>query len=357
VLLANGGILQAMASLYNRGDLIWMSYQDETGKWCNRSTGYRKSNPGERRQAELVRDQQTHTERLQRPIARSTGWSWVDQWIENKWRIGPTRRIYLSHWRTLQRWLATFEIVSPVNLTREHCLSYPQWRLGKGGGRNTAIGELKLLGQIMQEAHERHMVTENVARALGFEREEPEETRAWTDQELALVDTTLKERDRYGWLRVTYLLGRYQAARLGSCAVPLKCIDLKAHSITYPNPKGGRARSYTQPIDDRLLKPLREIIEHRKGEGKSTLCDIPDFTKGEVPPSVQWRQFLDALAITDVSHHCLRKTWVTEAALAGIPESVACKFSNHSSLTVHRIYQRFTTADMAGMLKRLQASS
>jgi integrase len=345
-----------MASLYNRGDVIWMSFQDETGKWRNRSTGYRKSNGGERRQAELLRDRQTHTERLQRPVTRAINWSWVDEWIESKWRAGSTRRIYLSHWRTLQRWLTEFEITSPVNLTREHCLGYPQWRLEHGGGRNTAIGELKLLGQIMKEALERHMVTENVARALGFEREEPEETRAWTDEELERVAVALgTPENAFGWMRVTYLLGRYQAARLGSCAVPLKCIDLKAQSITYPNPKGGRGRAYTQPIDSRLLAPLREIIEHRKAQGKVTLCDIPDFTKAEVPPSVQWRRFLDGLGITDVSHHDLRRTWVTEAALAGIPESVACRFSNHSSLTIHRIYQRFTAGDMASMLKRLQA--
>jgi len=100
---------------------------------------------------------------------------------------------------------------------------------------------------------------------------------------------------------------------------------------------------------------LREIVEHRKASGKKTLSDIPTGAKGskQKPPSVQWREYLDSLGIFDVSHHDLRRTWVTKAALAGIPEAIACRFSNHSSLTVHRIYQRFTTSDVAAMLARL----
>lgn len=343
-----------------------MCFRDEAGKWRNRSTGYRKNNHGERRQAEILCDRQTHNERVQRPAVRASDWAWVDEWIDSRWgnRENGTYKAYLGRWRRLQQWLSASDIKSPVSLTREACLRYPQWRLEHGGARNTAIEEMKLLGRIMKEAVARKMVNENPARALGLEREHPEEGRAWTDQELVTVDTELAKRDRFGWMRCTYLLGRYQAARIASCAVPLKYIDLDAKTITFPNPKGGRARAYTQPIDGPLLEPLREIVEHRKAHRKATLCDIPFIARkgdsklttkkrGEKPPSVQWREFLDSLGITDVSHHDLRRTWVTKAALAGIPESIACRFSNHSSLTVHRIYQKFTTGDMAAMLARL----
>jgi hypothetical protein len=49
VILQDTGYPAGMASLYNRGNVIWMCFRDEDGKWCNRSTGYRKSSPGERR--------------------------------------------------------------------------------------------------------------------------------------------------------------------------------------------------------------------------------------------------------------------------------------------------------------------
>jgi hypothetical protein len=345
-----------MASLYYRGDLIWMGFRDENGKRCNRSTGYRKSNPGERKQAQLLCERQTHAERLQAPAVRATDWVWVDEWLEQKWgNRERTHDIYASHWRALQRWLTDPEvdINAPATLTREACLRYPEWRLKRGGKRNTAIGELKLLGQIMKEARVRKMVTENVASALGIEREDSEEGRAWTDEEFAKVNGDLLERDKFGWKRATFLLGRFQAARHGSCAVPLKYIDLEAKTITFHDPKGGISKAYTQPIDRHLWEPLREIIEYRKSRGKKNLCDIPDFKKGDVPASVQWRRYLDSLGIFDISHHDLRRTWVTKAALAGIPETIACRFSNHSSLTVHRIYQKFTTADIAEMLTRL----
>jgi hypothetical protein len=98
-------------------------------------------------------------------------------------------------------------------------------------------------------------------------------------------------------------------------------------------------------------------LEHRKAQGKQTLCDLPAL------PSLEWRRFLDGLKsrigdaaepnILDISHHDLRRTWVTAACLAGIPEAAACRFTNHSSSEIHRIYLALTASDMSGMLDRL----
>jgi integrase len=106
-------------------------------------------------------------------------------------------------------------------------------------------------------------------------------------------------------------------------------------------------KAYTQPIDARLLPTLKEIVTHRRRNKCKTLCDLPEL------PSVEWRKFLDEMGIKGVSHHSLRVTWITKAALAGIPESVAQAFSNHDSTAVHRIYQKFTTDNIAKMLERL----
>jgi hypothetical protein len=171
---------------------------------------------------------------------RATDWAWVDEWIDTRWgnREGGTHAAYLGRWRRLQQWLLASDIKSPVALTREACQRYPQWRLDHGGGRNTAIEEMKLLGRIMKEAVARKMVTENPARALGLERDHPEEGRA-----------------------------------------------------------------YTQPIDEPLLEPLREIVEHRQASGKKTLCDIPLIVRrnGSLKPPTKGKGEKRCLACRSVS--------------------------------------------------------
>jgi hypothetical protein len=337
-----------MASLYPRGNILWIHFKDATGKWRNISTGYRRNNAGERRQAARLCDEQTLRERLAQPAAAAGGWSWVDGWLETRWGGDNSRtsQAYHCRWRTVQRWLTALDLPNPRNVTREHCIDYPKWR---GGNRNTGIIELRFFAQVLDEATRRGYVATNVARKLGIKRTPPKEKRAWTDDELAKVDAELKQRDPFGWMRVTFLLGRYQAARLRRCVVPLADIhfDREPPTIYYPAPKGGVERAFSQPIDQRLLAELREIVAHRASIGATTLCDLPTL------PSLEWRRFLDELGVRGISHHALRVTWVTRAAMANIPESVAQRFSNHASTEVHRIYQRFTSADMAKMLARL----
>jgi hypothetical protein len=199
----------------------------------------------------------------------------------------------------------------------------------------------------MDEAVRREYVPVNAASKLGLKSALPKEKRPFTDAELELVDRALAETDRYGWKRVAYLLGRYQASRLSSCALPLSDIDLDREEIYYANPKGGRERAYSQPISEKLLPTLREIVEHRRANGYATLCDLPKLA------SLEFRRFLDSLNIKGVSHHCLRVGWITSAAKSGIPENVAMKYAGHGSVEIHRIYQKFSIADIRDVLKRL----
>jgi hypothetical protein len=258
---------------------------------------------------------------------------------------------YRAAWKRLQLWLADANLNNPVNVTREAALGYLTWRAKHGGSRNTAALELKMLTRVLGEAVRRGYVATNVAWKLGVKRTPPKAKRPWTNEELSRVDAVLKDRDRYGWLRVTFLLGRYQAARLRQCDVPLEGIrlDQATPTIYYPTPKGGTERAFSQPIDTRLLPELRELVAHRQAAGYTTLCELPRFGA-----SLTWRRFLDGLGIHGVSHHALRVTWITNAALAGIHESVPKRFVNHASSEIHRIYQRFSGEDIALQLARLQ---
>jgi hypothetical protein len=338
-----------MASLYTRRNRIWIGFRDSEGKRRNRSTGYRANNIGERKKAERLCKLMTADEReygLHPPDTLT--WNWVPEYIEARYghlqATTPSR--YRARWQTLQKWLAERAITGPRNLRREDCLGYLVWRKA---GRNTSLSELKLLGLIMAEAVRREYVTTNVAAKLGLKHATPKAKRPFTDAELDAVDKHLVETDRYGWMRVAYLLGRYQAARLSSCALPLGDIDLHSETLTYRNPKGGPAKAYSQPISEKLLPALKDLVEHRRAEGHATLADIPTLA------SLEFRKLLDGLNVKGVSHHSLRVTWITKAALAGIPEVIAQKYAGHatSSTEVHRLYVRLSTGDIREALKRL----
>lgn len=109
--------------------------------------------------------------------------------------------------------------------------------------------------------------------------------------------------------------------------------------------KGGKG--YSQLIDPGFYPILQELMEHRQAIGSPLLCEIPLLA------SIEWRRFLDELAIKHLCHHGLRATWITRAALAGIPESLAKRFVNHASSQVHTIYQKITATDLMPMLDAL----
>jgi integrase len=207
---------------------------------------------------------------------------------------------------------------------------------------------------MLEEAVERGYMSNNPFRKLGLKQEKQEHKTPWTPQQVATAIEAAEEIERFGWLHVALLFGRYQAIRIGQCCVPLVGVDLRRHIIKYPDSivKGGKG--YSQPIDPEFYPILCELVEHRQQLGKSTLCDFPE----DPPKSVCVRIFLDALAHYDegfkvLCHHGLRATWITQAALAGVSETLAMRFTNHSSREVHAIYQNITAGDLMPMLDAL----
>jgi integrase len=203
---------------------------------------------------------------------------------------------------------------------------------------------------VLNEAEARGYIPKNPIRNERLERNRPKEKSVWTEAEINTVRTALETPAlKFGWLHTSFLLGYYQAARIGQSPLPISCIDLERKIIHWPDQlvKGGRG--FDQSIDPRFLPILKELIEHRTQQGKTTLCDMTGFA------SLGWRRFLDGLGFLHLSHHGLRSSWVTKAALAGIPESAAKKFVNHSSSIVHQIYTRITAQDVGPMLERLSS--
>jgi hypothetical protein len=108
----------------------------------------------------------------------------------------------------------------------------------------------------MDEAFAQHMVSSpvNPASKLGLGFEEKGEYAEWSVEEMDRVERELEENDPHGWMRCTFLLGRYQAVRLMQARVPLACIDLAGGNITYPPNivKGGKGESLSAVSDNTI---------------------------------------------------------------------------------------------------------
>jgi hypothetical protein len=226
--------------------------------------------------------------------------------------------------------------------------AYPNWRKREGGEHNTAIHELKFFKQVMDEAISRNMALTNPAAKLGLGFEAAAEYNEWLPEEMDRVERELEEHDRYGWMRCSFLLGRYQAARLRQARVPLGCVDLAGGNITYPDNIVKGEKGYSQRLDPRVIPALKEIVAYRRKQGATVLCEMSPF------PSLDWRAFLDKLGYPHLVHHGLRVSWISNAARKGISEYKAMQFSHHDSADVHRIYMRIRPGDMDEMFTLLR---
>jgi hypothetical protein len=339
-----------MASIFRRKDspFIWIRYKDEGGKWKSKTTGYRANIGRNVREAKLLAREHTIEESARMPARASHAdfREWVLQWIGQRWgHKNKTASIYRRRWRNIIAYLTEMKATHPVAVTRELALAYPQWRKA---GRNTAIYELKFLALVMDEAIERKFIKTNCARKLKLKETENVHTPIWSDEQIEIAMQEIEKLDKYGWMHVTFLMGKFQAARLGQCSVPINCINLSRRVINYPGEimKGGK--SFEQSIDPNFIPVLKEIISHRRKLGSSTICDLP------ILPPVEIRKFLDSLGFYNISHHGLRVAWITRAALSGIPETFSRKFVNHSSSLVHQIYQRIEATDLEPYFERLR---
>ncbi len=344
------GFVMASTYLRSNSPVIWFRFKDERGKWVAKPSEYRKDNIGDRRQAKLVALKMGIAERERQPASSGQQWdAWVDGWLRDRYGTqSGTLVVYRRYWKRLRVWLEKDGVTTPLLLNYAAVLRCKEKRLGDGVGINTIVHELKFLGVVMSEAIRRfNLQIVNPCLKLGFRRTRQEGKVPWTPEQVATVAKEVKgEAD---WMQATFLLGYYQAARLRQCEVPLKDIDLtgKKPRITYWRTLGGRAltkgdKPFSQPLAKSAVQQLRELVEKRKAGGFADLCTIP------VLPSVEWRNFLNRFGFGAISHHGLRTTWITRAALSRkISREEAKAFVNHGSTAVHEIYQRLNIDDLA----------
>jgi integrase len=346
-----------MASTYTKKEskFVWIRYKDASGKWKGKATGYLKDNYGDRRQAILLARSFSRKEQERSPNGKGEHWrAWVPSWLIARFGdtegAGPgvgTARAYFNRWRLLDKWLEKTGIRAPAQFEYRHVLEYRDFRTTgrKAVSINTCIHELKFLSQAMNEAIKRGFATSNPCLRMGFKRVPRKEKAPWTDAEIQKVAAAVVTQPE--WMRATFLLGLYQAARLRQCEVPLRDIDVPTRRITYWRSVSGRPlakgdKPFTQPIDERALPELERLIAEQRAGGSEALCEIPAI------PSVLWRRFLDGLGLKHLCHHGLRVTWCTRAASSEtVSQAQAKRFVNHGSTGVHESYQRLSASDIA----------
>lgn len=332
-----------MASIYRKkgSDKIYLRYKDSAGKWKGKPTSYRWSNFGEVRQAKLLAGRQSQREALAAPNGSERLATWVPQWLDGRYgsALNTTPAVYARGWKRLAQYCETRGIVSAQQVQRDFIEGYLAWRL-ESAGRNQAISEIKLMAMILREAGARGQVLTNPLARPGLKKAPTKPKEIWSDEQL---ETAAKHFEKHGshWMQCVFYMGIYQACRLRMCQVPLDAIRLDLGLIRYPDEivKGGHG--FAQPIDPVFLPKLRDLVNEARRLGLTRLCEVP------WDASIRLRRSLDRAGLEGVSHHGLRKTWITRAADHAVAESQAMAFCHHESREVHRIYKMLSAVGIA----------
>jgi hypothetical protein len=323
-------------------------------------TRIRKNDPERRRKVarELERIELQIAPGPQRAATGSRdgdGWRWVKPFIETRYAgRARTRQVYLAQWRSVRIFLVENEVASPFALSREVVFEYPTWRCeqvkekSKRSPRlNTAIGELKLLALVLDEAKRRGLAAENVARGLEIGREESEPRPEITDEMFAVIWRELKRQPE--WMRKSFWIALNTGLRFATTKLHRSQIRPASDDILIERPKGGRKREFAIPI----YPSIRAEIEKFLGGRSAYIWEAPSGTL----TGLAWTKFLKSSAayVPGLCFHSTRVTFITRGMRAGIPEPVMMKMCNHARTEISRIYQRWTSDDVRRYVDRLPA--
>lgn len=334
-----------MASLYKqpKSPYWWIKYRFDS-RIVRKSTGFRIGVGKDTRSARELQAQHSLQETQQ--CATGENWSWVGQFLEDRYRPSPkTLNRYQVAWRSISSFLDKNQIRAPRLLTYNHALDYVKWRQQPDDpglyrcSKNNAIGEVKILGLIMNEAVRRSMAVLNPCYRLGVRKDKPAEKPEMTDTEIATIRQELTRKEKGvalwpAWMKVSFEIAIRQGCRIRECCLPLQDIDLQRepNTITF-NAKGGKR------FTSMLHPDLVPLIKKLKAEGRTMTCDMPHM------PSKAWWMLFKKLKMKHLCFHCIRVTVITRMARDGVPISEAMRFVGHASETIHRVYQRLTVND------------
>lgn len=336
--------------LINRKDsrFWWAKIWDiKTRGWKSVRTAYRKDDPTGKRKALNYQSQMIQIAAAERPLLKTEAWdSWVPGWLKTEYAYNKkTLKRYQNAWASFYEFLTTKKIPSPRHLKYLHAEEYLAWRkkqtrhCGKKINHNTAVTELKVMSRIMREAHRRDYTEANPFYQLGLKRLDVKVKPELTDTEIETIRKALLEEP--AWMRISFEIAIHQGCRLSETQVPLDWVDLKRDTITF-SAKGRQGHPHV--FTTALHPGLKPLFEKLKKENLSRLaCEHPPMA------AKAFHDFFKKINLPHVSFHSTRVTVITRMARGGVTQQKAMAYVGHSSETVHRIYQRLTSQDLAGV--------
>lgn len=345
-----------MATIFPKdgSPFYFIKYKDPAGKWRMKSTKLRWDNRDQANEAKALCATTTAEEIRNGSASDKEGWgAWVQGWLDLKYPEGSQTRLrYQTCWNSLHDYLKAKNILSPRHLTYESVMEYFPWRkansvLKKGVCKNTVLYEIKLLKLIMRQAIRRFSLTmANPCEKLDVSREavkiKPEITKAHQK----VIRQGLKAKPE--WMRICFEIGLCQGCRLAETRVPLSRIDVERKKIQW-HAKGAKIR--TTPLHRKLIPMIRKLQK----EGKTHTWEPPAACPGLSQwASTEWGRFFKKIGLPQYCFHCTRVTCITWLARAKVTERDAMEYVGHSSVDVHRIYQRVQSDDLLSCEKALR---
>ncbi len=353
-----------MAHLFQqkKSPFWWVCYTSN-GKRIRKSTHLRVGVGSDTRKAKIIEAEHTLAESKTGRAGgdRDTQWdSWVGDFLEARYSERKlTCRRYKTIWNTLRMFMSEREILTPIQLTREHCMAYLNWRKqpkhtdGKYHiSHNTAILELKVLRLVLTEAVRREWIPSNPANNLRIERVPPKEKPALSDETLDAISAAIdKEKDAElrQFYRNSFEIARWQGCRLNETYLnPMTDVQINtAEDGTQTGTIKFRAkgnRTHTAPLHPQLIPLFTKL----QSEQHTETWQKP--FGGDTRPSRLWWNLLKRGGFRDkhpgICFHCLRVTAATRLVQANVSEAKAMRFIGHASTTVHRMYQRLQMPDL-----------
>lgn len=349
-------------STYERADSPWVfiQYQFPGQKKKANRTKIRKDDPQKKKKIAIAIAHRRVELLTAEPSILETGrgvesWAWVAGYLLTRYgKASRTVEVYRHQWGALCRYLSEEKILSPAMLRREHCApGYVQWRTaqvkeksGKNPSVNTAIGELKLLALLMDEAVARGLAEVNPCRKLKIGRVEAKEKPEISDDEAAKIYAALQTRKP--WMYRSFHMALQTGLRFSETRILRSQVKLADGLLQIETPKGGRAKAFSIPI----YPAIREMVQEFWDSGEAALWDMP--AKERPFASLFWSRFFKEKRLPHLCFHCTRVTFITRGARAGVPEGAMMAMVNHASTDIHRIYRRFRGADAMKYFAQMQ---